>query len=157
MNTLTFFIHGVPKPGGSKRGFAFRRSGGKLGVSMVDASGQAGKDWRGDVKAAALGEMKVPKAPFPNAGGALFLTVEFVMPRPKSHFRKDGTIKPGMPTFHTIKPDATKLIRSLEDALTGILWNDDSQIAKQLVSKVYADAGQKCGAEVTLRDLTPLP
>lgn len=153
MNTLTFFIHGVPKPGGSKRGFAFRRPNGKLGVSMTDASGQAGKDWRGDVKSAALAEMRVPKAPFPNPGGALRLLVEFRMPRPKSHYRKDGTLKPGMPVYHTIKPDTTKLLRSLEDALTGILWNDDAQIAVQSASKSYADPGWPSGATVTLTDI----
>lgn len=153
MNSIRFFIHGVPKPGGSKRGFPIKRANGSWGVAMTDASGQAGKDWRGDVKAAALNALRTPDAPVPNPGAMLSLTVEFVMPRPKSHYRKDGSIKSGAESWHAKKPDTTKLLRSLEDALTGILWNDDSQIVRQMASKMYAGPDGRIGAEVTVEEV----
>jgi Holliday junction resolvase RusA-like endonuclease len=39
----------------------------------------------------------------------------------------------------TVKPDLTKLLRAVEDALTGVVWRDDSQIIHQVVNKEYAD------------------
>jgi Holliday junction resolvase RusA-like endonuclease len=46
------------------------------------------------------------------------------------------------------RPDATKLWRPTEDALTGIVWRDDSQIIRQLVRKRYCGPGEVPGAEV---------
>lgn len=141
---IEFFIHGVPKPAGSKRGFVTKK--GK--VAMVDASGQAGKDWRHDCKMGALEMLKKKfgddslKGPLLPRGQALRLGVTFIMPRPKWHFRtrnNGGDIKKSAPVFHIIKPDRTKLLRSVEDALTGILWEDDCQIVDGFVRKLYAE------------------
>jgi Holliday junction resolvase RusA-like endonuclease len=44
----------------------------------------------------------------------------------------------GIP-YPSCYPDGSKLIRSTEDALTGILWGDDGQIVRHgLVEKRYA-------------------
>ena len=51
------------------------------------------------------------------------------------------------PAWPTVKPDATKLWRSTEDGLTGVLWRDDARIVCQLVRKVYAEDG-RTGAAV---------
>lgn len=137
--TYTFFVPGTPKPGGSKRAFIIKGR-----AILTDASGKAGKDWRGDVKVFARGRIDKPLA------GALTLKVDFHMPRPKSHYRTGkhaGVLRDDAPVWHTSKPDATKLLRSLEDALTGIAWADDSQIAVQAVSKVYSETP---GASVTV-------
>ena len=82
------------------------------------------------------------------------LTVEFVffVPRPKGHKRKDGTIRDTAPQFPTTKPDALKLARSTEDALTGIVWHDDAQTADIVARKRYADHGP-CGCDITIRPL----
>jgi Holliday junction resolvase RusA-like endonuclease len=42
-----------------------------------------------------------------------------------------------------VMPDATKLLRGLEDALTGVVWHDDAQIVSQHVEKRYA-LGPEC-------------
>jgi crossover junction endodeoxyribonuclease RusA len=39
---------------------------------------------------------------------------------------------------HTKKPDLSKLIRAVEDALTGVVWRDDAQVDDLAVSKRYA-------------------
>ena len=48
------------------------------------------------------------------------------------------------------KPDATKMLRAVEDAMTGIAWLDDAQIVRQVVTKRYAECDQKPGANVTV-------
>lgn len=47
--------------------------------------------------------------------------------RPKCHYNKSG-LKPSAPEFHTQKPDISKLVRGVEDSMTGVVFNDDSQI-----------------------------
>lgn len=145
---IEFFVPGIPRPAGSKRGFPIRRKGGKLGVAMADASGAAGKAWRVAVIAAVSEHWK--EAPI---DGPISLAVEFVMPRPASHFgKKKGApyLKPNSPTWHTSKPDRTKLLRAIEDAMTGVVWRDDAQVVAGVVSKRY---GQRPGAHVQVLDL----
>jgi Holliday junction resolvase RusA-like endonuclease len=98
---------------------------------MVDA-GRGNKEWR-SVVALVGREIMMGRAPFT---AALALRVTFVRPRPKVHYGARG-IKASAPQSPTTKPDATKLLRALEDALTGICWIDDAQIVAQLVRKVY--------------------
>lgn len=148
---ITITVYGIPRPGGSKRGFIIRGGGRPDRIAMTDASGEKGKDWRGDVKHAAL---KVTKAVTPFPSGPLHLTVTFYMPRLKSHYKANNPekgMRPDAPVYHTMKPDATKLLRSVEDALTGIVWKDDAQIAYQVVRKVYRE---QSGAEIVVEELT---
>lgn len=147
MNKITFFVPGVPAPAGSKRFVGHSKKTGR--AILIDASGVRGTNWRIDVKWCAKEQLLAGKEAMPH-GVPLFLGVTFTMPRPKYHFRKDGALKPNAPTYHTTTPDATKLLRAIEDAITGILWHDDSQIALQHVTKVY---GSTTGAEITIHPI----
>ena len=129
-----FRVVGTPKPAGSKRAFTNRATGRAM---LVDASGQPGKDWRADVKAAAMGVYQGDLIDAP-----IYLCVEFRFSRPKSHYgtgRNAKVLKARAPEFHTKAPDTTKLLRGLEDALTGILWTDDSRVVVQRARKDYVD------------------
>jgi Holliday junction resolvase RusA-like endonuclease len=66
------------------------------------------------------------------------LYVDFYLSRPKAHRGAKG-LKPSAPHHHTTKPDTTKLLRCLEDALTNVIWRDDTQVVRQHVSKNYGD------------------
>jgi len=137
---VSFNVRGVPAPGGSKR--AIRTRSGR--IVLIDAC-KRNKAWRTLVAVAArqaLGGAGVLQPP-------LALFIEFRMPRPKSHYGSDGTVRPNAPWAPTVRPDATKLLRSTEDALTGILWSDDAQIVEQRVCKSYAVNGA-IGAWVTV-------
>ena len=60
----------------------------------------------------------------------------------KGHYgtgRNADQVKASAPPHPTTKPDATKLVRAVEDALTGVIWRDDSQVVRQWASKVYDD------------------
>lgn len=74
--------------------------------------------------------------------GALDVEFVFVLARLKGHYgtgRNEGILKETAPLYSTVRPDTTKLIRGVEDALTGIVWVDDGQIVNQTAQKRYGD------------------
>lgn len=143
---LRLFVPGIPAPGGSKRAFAIKKGGVYTGRTVVfDDAGQRNKDWR--QACVLIADQKRPEQPF---RGPLRVDFEFVMPRLKAHFRANGSLKDGAPKWHTVKPDRTKLTRSTEDALRGIIWADDAQIVDGATTKGYGD---QPGCHITV---TPL-
>ena len=132
MTAITFFVPGRPRPGGSKRGFLHKTTKRIIMVDMAD-----NKDWKVSCRAAAQEAYSGPLLE-----GPLGLAVVFQVLRPKGDFgsgRNAGKLTSRARLAPTVKPDATKLLRCLEDALTGIVWRDDAQIVDQHVRKVYAD------------------
>ncbi len=75
---------------------------------------------------------------------AVSLDIEFWFPRPKS-------VKPSKRPHLTTKPDLSKLVRGAEDALTGVLFRDDSQVVTLVASKRYVDG--PAGARITVADV----
>ena len=69
--------------------------------------------------------------------GPLSLTVRFYMPRPKAHLTARCGLKSSAPQWPATRPDTTKLLRAVEDALNGICWFDDSQICVQRAYKNF--------------------
>lgn len=140
---VEFFAPGVPAPGGSKKAFLHKTTG---KVIVLDDA-RRNKDWRAVVALAAQ-EAMAGREPF---SGPVELRVAFVLPRPKTHFhqgkRRAGHLRDDAPELHTIAPDTTKLLRSTEDALKGITWRDDSQVAMQSAMKVY---GSRPGARIVV-------
>lgn len=126
-----FTVLGLPQPGGSKKAFAHRSTG---RVVTMDANPKA-RGWK-DTIAATARPLMGSQEPF---DGPLMLVVEFFRPRPKSHYGARGALKPWAPRYPTVKPDATKLLRPLEDALTGVVWKDDAQIVEQIARKRYGE------------------
>ena len=132
----------IPAPQGSKKYVG-------NGV-MVEVSKRV-KPWRYAVNQAAQDMCRCP------LDGNVTMDVVFIFPRPKSHFgtgKNSQRLKPLAPTHHKFKPDLSKLIRSTEDALTGIAYQDDSQICELRASKRYAAIGEQPGAIITLHPKT---
>lgn len=136
MHGISFTVYGDPATAGSKKAFVIKGR-----PVIVDTSGAKGRDWRRNVQAAALEAAE--QVSWEATRQPLELTVRFYLPRPKVHYNAKGAVKSSAPSLHTTKPDLTKLLRAVEDALTGILWHDDSQIVKQTVAKHYTTAGPK--------------
>ena len=98
-------------------------------------------DWRGDIRMAAMQAMGEE---YPSRH-CVRLLVEFQLPYPRSSIRKwQFGWWP-----HTKQPDIDKLLRALMDALTGIVWVDDSQVAFLTINKSYAWNG-KSGAHIVI-------
>lgn len=145
---FTFFVPGIPKPGGSKRAFVIP---GTNRASITDANDKS-KDWKTSVSQTAVDHGVTPLS------GPLELSIDFIFPRLKGHYgtgKNIDVVKATAPHRHTVKPDATKLTRSTEDALTGIAWRDDAQVAVQIISKWYAEQGETPGARITIERLEP--
>jgi len=90
----------------------------------------------------------------PYDGVPLRLLVEYLFSPPKSLPKRDFVaIQQGRVFFKTTRPDlADNLNKGLLDALTGIVWKDDSVIVEVYARKVYT-----AGTECTRLLVTPLP
>ncbi len=126
MDSVTFHVTGIPAPKGS---FTRMPNGAMLPAGTA-ASRKKGADWRNDIRRTALETMgeRLPSR------GPIRLMCEFQLPYPVSSIRK---YQMGW-WPHIKQPDVDKLLRMLFDALTGIVWADDSQIAFVNCNKVYA-------------------
>lgn len=131
---VQFFVPGIPRPGGSKRAFTVKRKDGSVSVRVADMGGELTMQWRSIVSDFGLRAM-AGKKPFTQA---LSLEVLFRMPRPKAHLNKYGALIPKYENeLFTKRPDTTKLLRAVEDSLSGIVWEDDAQVVKQVAYKFY--------------------
>lgn len=121
---VRFTVLGVAAAKGNMKGFPFKRRDGSLGAIVTEGTRNS-KAWQLAVRGAA--QQQCEGVFF---DGAVRLAVVFFLPRPQSLPRK---VK-----HHTKKPDCSKLLRAVEDALTGVLWKDDSQVVQLIVQKAYA-------------------
>lgn len=146
MTIVAFTVYGVPQPAGSKRAFAHRHTG---RVMVTDAAKKS-RPWKAEVAAAAATAMLAQSTTNGTlADGPLEVEITFTVTRPKGHYGVYG-VKPSAPDWPTVRPDVLKLARAVEDACTGVVWRDDSQIVVERLRKVY---GEPARADVTVRRL----
>lgn len=132
---ITFDVLGRPAPQGSKRSVG--------GGRFIEAS-KFLPTWRTDLKiaateAAASNEWTV-------VDGPVELEVIFYLDRPSSISK---TARP----YPVVPPDLDKLVRAVGDALTGVIYRDDSQIIRLLAWKQYADTREP-GAFIRVAELS---
>lgn len=135
---VRIWVPGEPQPGGSKRAYVVPGKGGEKPRAAVVDDAKGSKDWKSRVAVFAGQAM----AGRPLLEGPVSVRVMFFTVRPNSHFgtgRNAYRLKPTAPPYPTKKPDATKLWRSTEDALTGVVWKDDVQVVKQAIEKFWGD------------------
>lgn len=121
---LDFFVPGLPRPQGSHIAMTNPRTQRPMVVQVDDgqlqrwrkAIGDAARNYRG-TKAMLV------------AGTPTVLTATFTLPRPKS--------APRRVVYPTVKPDLDKLMRSLGDAVKGVIYADDSQTCDLHLRKRY--------------------
>ena len=114
---ITFTVPGVPQVQGNHR------------ISRTGYTYDANKKlapWRRTVALIAQQAMNHQRQE--PMTGPVHLDLEFAMPRTKA-MRTDP------PPPMTQRPDSSKLTRAIEDALTGIVYQDDSQITHLTVHK----------------------
>lgn len=126
MHRIEFFAEGNPK--GQPRPRAFSRGGSARVYDPGTAEG-----WKSQI--ALAGRDHIPAQPIT---GAVRLCLQFIIPRPKSHYFKNNALRMVAPTLCTKKPDADNYAKAVMDALTVLrFWNDDSQVAVLHVQKLY--------------------
>ena len=79
--------------------------------------------------------------------GPLRVDVTFVLPRRRVRIWKS---KPMPREWHDRKPDKDNLEKSVYDALTGLLWRDDSQICCGYVEKWEASGDEQPCVEIVV-------
>lgn len=128
---LELFVPGQPAPQGSKR---------HVGHGVLVESSRAVAPWRTTVA------WHVAQA---YAGSvldvALAVDIEFVMRRPTSCPKR--STPPA-----TKRPDLDKLARAVLDALSGVVWRDDSLIIDLHPTKRLAEIGELAGARIRVRE-----
>lgn len=123
-------VWGRPMPKGSFRAVPRRYGGGTYLKPMSSGEPAWSEQVAWAAKAAHLVLIPRPLA--------VKIAIEFFFPRPQAH---GWAIKRGelVPTRPTTPPDLDKLVRSVLDALTGIVYDDDKQVVSITASKHYAD------------------
>ncbi|MFJ5105184.1 RusA family crossover junction endodeoxyribonuclease [Streptomyces sp. NPDC088554] len=132
---ITVTVHGTPGPQGSKR---------HLGGGVMIESSKKVRPWRQDVKWAALDATRARPAWVP-LDGPLAAAVVFTFARPRGHYRTGRNahlLRDAAPARPAVYPDLSKILRSTEDALTGVVWADDARVVEYTrLGKYYADTG----------------
>lgn len=126
---IEFFVHGVPVPQGSKR---------VIRGNVIEMGGARLRDWR---------QRCAQECQAAKNGGALLtgpvsVRATFFVARPKGHYRtgrNSALLRASAPIAPDTRPDADKLARALLDALTGIAFRDDGQVARLWVEKKWCD------------------
>jgi Holliday junction resolvase RusA-like endonuclease len=125
-------VYGEPGPQGSKK---------HLGNGVMVESSKKVKPWRQDVKYAAIGATaRIPG--WRPLDGPLAASIVFTFARRKGHYRTGRNahlLRDSAPVRPAVYPDLSKILRSTEDALTGVVWADDQRVVEYLrLGKWYA-------------------
>ena len=134
--TLKVFVQGKPVPQGSISPMPFKRKNGKMGVNVFQKPELL--EWRqkiADAVKAAKGDTFYPRET------PVFLILGFYLVRPKSSKRP-------LPCCKGI--DIDKACRSVLDALTGVIYDDDCQVCYLLTRKVYVESEKLQGVEIEI-------
>ena len=128
---ITFSVPGEAAPQGSKR--AVRSRGGR--ILLLESSAKV-KPYRAVFAFAARQAWTQPPAT-----GTVAVELLFRFVRPASHYTSKGSLKATAPLAPK-RPDLDKLVRSAGDAMTGIVYVDDGQIAILSACKEYGDRAE---------------
>lgn len=152
-------VHGAPAPKGSVQAFV---RGGRAQIVTGGAKSTRAhmKAWDAAVRQAACDARSPTGASFDGPSWVktpIEIAIAFRMARPAGHWsanpKKPG-LKASAPMVPIVKPDIDKLVRTTLDAMTGILFDDDSAVVELNVSKMYAAPGTE-GATILIRPWRP--
>lgn len=178
---LSIWVPGKPASQGSKRivpNTRVLRNAGRLmkvgaeewlrlkdvnnpGYVLLLDDDESNKAWRNTV---AVGAARQVGRPMLDEG--VFLIATFCRVRPPSHLTSKGALSAEgkrHPTPDT-RPDSIKIMRSVEDALQGVLWREDSRITTHIIRKRWAEQSgvallvwpESLAPEITLTPLADL-
>lgn len=126
-----------------------RRPDGSIMIN-VTTDNDALKKWRDDVSLLVASELQgkgvrvrpdEEPVPFPLGGVGFIVEVDSFLRRPQADWgtgRNAHLLKDRADAAPIKKPDVDKLLRACLDALTEVIWRDDSQVVKATTEKTYA-------------------
>lgn len=143
LRTVSLFVPGVPVPQ-PRPSVALR---GTVPVAYYRDPKKKLKIWKTNIQVEAEVHPCWPK------DVSLSLQLAFYMPRPKADFNAKGEVKDRAPKWHTKKPDVDNLVKAVQDALEGILWENDSQISILVAKKLWDDTGNTPGMDLIAKEV----
>jgi crossover junction endodeoxyribonuclease RusA len=139
MKILMFTVYGEAQPQGSTKAFVPKG----WSRPILTSTNPKLKSWRQLVaESANVALARLDKADRTILLDGVRLTIAFYLPRPMSLAKRV--------TAHTKKPDIDKLLRAVCDALSGVVFRDDSQICELVAVKHYAAAGALPRVDLTV-------
>lgn len=85
----------------------------------------------------------------PPLDGPVYVEIRAVFARPKRLVWKKRMM---LTEWHVSRPDADNTFKAATDALNGIAWRDDSQIAWAVIRKVYASGTEQPHTRITIAE-----
>jgi len=140
MTDVHVFVPGVPAPQGSSKIVTNRRTGRPLIIHDNERT----EPWRDAIRAKIREHWRTRTMVILHRGIPVSIDLEFVMPRRK---REPATLE-----AHTRKPDTDKLVRAVLDALTNLIYDDDSQVVQIRARKRIAWPDEEPGAHIAWRE-----
>lgn len=129
---ILFSVPGIPAPKGSTRVVRVR------GRTVITGDCRRTAGWEAGVRLLARAAMRGR----PPIEGPVRVELVCALPAPKRGPQSG---------YHVTRPDLDKLLRAVLDALTGVCYQDDGQVAEFGARKVYGPAP---GAEIAVIDLS---
>lgn len=126
---ITFTVYAHPEQQGSSRAFVNKRTG----RAIITSDNKDLKSYRQQVTLCAMTERNRTGFQMIEGPSAVGLDIDFFFRRPKSAKKR---------AVHTVKPDLDKLVRAVNDSLSGFLYGDDSQVTTLMARKLYVIDGE---------------
>lgn len=143
---ISFFVPGCPiaQPRIKARGVFAR---GRVFARVYEPGGKTSpvRQWKSDLQAEAYKHVNGSLL-----AGPLALKATFFFPRPQ---RLNRSKDPVGPIPYDVKPDIENVLKALMDSMTGIIYNDDRQIASICVEKFFARKGGDPGTRVEISEI----
>ena len=143
LKEVAFSVHGSPVAQPRTKARAITARSGRTFAQVYEPGGPA-RQWKADIKQEAIKHK--PPAPFL---GAIYLNLKFYLIRPRSLYRRKDS---NGPISHTGRPDCDNLFKAVADALTGIVFRDDSQIAAAVIQKFYTEKDKGPRVEIKIME-----
>ena len=139
---IQFIVPAIPIAQPRQRHRVIQQSGGRAFATNYTPKNDPVNAFKAAVQLAASNAYRGPPIE-----GPVEMDVVFVMPRPKSMIWKKRDM-PRVP--HTGKPDRDNMLKSLQDALEGLLFRNDSQIYDGRATKWIAAGDEQPHVELTV-------
>ena len=126
---ISFMVKGIPIPQGSMSAFVLKTCnacGGGRRAIITSANAKL-KKWRSTVRSEAVKAMGFDHPAGKNV--AIRIEAVFFLPRAKSNKSIDAVKK----------QDVSKLLRAIEDSMSGVVYEDDAQVTEVHVFKSYGE------------------
>lgn len=144
---FAFEVAGKPVAQGSMKAILHKHT--KFPMVKPDNE-KALKAWRG--KVAEEARDRLPDWLLKPLDQPVFVSLVFVRERGDDYLKDGVTLRKGARRYPETAPDVDKLTRAILDALTGVVFVNDSRVVTLVATKRYAEPGE---AERTIIEVVP--